>query len=342
MQRKRKFECSFRTCDHVSVSVIEHERHHFEAHKRQQPPGGFFACPQCPYRSNVYRMARPTQHLCVPVPAADAGSTCPQPEWDEAPVEPQCPEGSTLVSPVIAASEFANSLSPLVASIATQLRGSCLIPWGVMSTTFASFSELLSRAVVFAVRVGVSENSHGQEIGNLSDTVSDIIKQVLLHRPDQLRTIAFSSLFPPTEHRLEGSSDSIYVLDLVGWLHHLAKSDESVWKRLKSPPIYREQELTFPTDGEVWKRIGNAQSVCVILSIDGMNWADALRVGGHNGKTIAVYITVAIGPEFLSYSSTYSVAMFAPASLLARHTRSALFAPLFKQLRSLQGDRNSN
>lgn len=91
----------------------------------------------------------------------------------------------------------------------------------------------------------------------------------------------------------------------------------------------------LPTDGALWRRIrGSSDMLCIILSIDGMNWGDALRVGGHNGKTIAVYITIVLGPEFLSYSSTYSVAMFAPASLLAdeRHSRQELFRPLMQQL----------
>ena len=110
--------------------------------------------------------------------------------------------------------------------------------------------------------------------------------------------------------------------------------DPSVWARLKSPPQPSETgELMLPTDGTLWRRIrGSRDTLCIILSIDGMNWGDALRVGGHNGKTIAVYITLVLGPEFLSYSSTYSVAMFAPASLLERHTRAEIFGPLMKQL----------
>lgn len=340
--RKREFLCTFDECEHVSCSVKEHETHHHDVHKRQQPEGGFFKCELCNYRSNSYRMSRVSQHCCRPIedtPRPPSPLPFPEPLNDIQESVASVSDGTEQFRfPVIAASEFADKLVPLVSSLAGQLRASCLMPWGTMSSSFAAFAVILARSAEFAVKLGLTAQKPADK--ELPTIVSDLIKSTLLLRPDELRGLAFEPIFPPRVQVLPDSTDSVYVLDIVGWLHHLANSDQTVWQRLKSPPQPRDDQLVLPTDGLAWKRIcapTSTPTLCVVLSVDGMNWADALRVGGHNGKTIAVYITVVLGPEFLSHSSAYSVAMFAPASLLTRHSRADVFAPLLKQLRLLIG-----
>lgn len=266
------------------------------------------------------------------------------PEWDDAPATDTAPvpvpPTVTTAHPIAVASAFADGLKPMVRNLAAQMRTSCTMPWAAMRNTFSQMAELVASVASFSTTLGIAVmRDQGEPRGDFSHIVGDLVRELFLMRPDELRSVSFSTIFSPVPHILDGGVDTVYVLNLRGWLQHLAQSNSTVWARMLNPPQPSESgELSLPTDGSLWRRIrGSADTLCVVLSIDGMNWADALRVGGHNGKTIAVYITVVLGPEFLSYSSTYSVAMFAPVSLLERHSRAELFRPLMQQLAQLAG-----
>ena len=128
----------------MSLTVDEHERHHYEKHANQRPQGGFFSCSECSYRSNRYKTTLLHAHKCTIGPPLTFAA--PLPDWEDVdgvPAPPLAPPAETLTTPTVLASEFATSLRPMVINLAGQMRSSCTYPWAAMCDTFGHMADLV-------------------------------------------------------------------------------------------------------------------------------------------------------------------------------------------------------